>query len=139
MNQVVNNDPPPHRPPRRRSRHIYYLLAIALLILGAWGFARITVCWGKYSWLGAVACHSQWVTFVLLVVSVTIGGLVIRDLALPHANEFSTGRFRRVKSAWRGYRSLERWDFFHVTASSLLLVIFVLAFAWLVLASAVRF
>ena len=126
-------------PPHRRSRHIYYSLAVALLILGVWGFARITVCWGKYSWLGSIACHSQWATFVLLVVSVAIVGLLIRDLAVPHVDEFRTGRFRRVRSAWRGYRSLERWDFFHVTASSLLLIMFVLAFAWLVLASAIRF
>jgi hypothetical protein len=141
MNVVTNNKSQGNsgRSPRRRSRHIYFSLVIALLILGAWGFARVTVCWGKYSWLGAIACHSQWATFVLLVASLAILGLLIRDLALPHSAEFLTGRFRRVRASWHGYRSLERWDFFHVTASSLLLIIFVLAFAWLVLASAVRF
>jgi hypothetical protein len=125
--------------PRRHSRHIYYSLAIALLVLGVWGFARITVCWGGHSWLGAIACHSQWATFILLVLSVAIFGLLIRDLGVPYAGEFPERRFRRTKSTWRGYRSLERWDFFHVTAASLLMVAFLLAFAWLILASDVRF
>jgi hypothetical protein len=131
--------PSSRRPPRRRSHHIYFSLAAGLLFLGGWGFARITVCWGPHSWLGAIACHSQWATFVLLFISMLIFGFLIRDLGAPHSSEIAEGRFRRAKSAWRGYRSLERWDYFHVTVSALLMLAFLLAFAWLVFASAVRF
>jgi hypothetical protein len=123
----------------RRSRHIYFSLGTAVLVLGVWGFARIAICWGSYSWFGAILCHSQWATFIALVVAAVILALLVRDLSAPHLDEIPSGRFRRTRSAWRGYRSLERSDFVHVTGSTILLIVGVVAFAWLILASAVRF
>ena len=142
MNRVIHEggagEAPPKRHPRR-SQHIYISLGVGFLIFITWGIARVTLCWGRYSWFGKIVCHSQWVTFLSLVVAIVILGLLIRDLSARHAEEVGAVRFHRVKSAWRGYRSLEGGDFFHVTLSSALLIIGILSFAWFILLSPVRF
>jgi len=128
-----------HRRAHRHSRHIYYLLALGLIVLGVWAFARIAVCWGRYSWLGMISCHSQWFTFLALISGGGVLFLLIRDLIHLHRDEVASKSFRRTRSAWRGYRSLEPSASRRVTLASVGLIIFRLAFAYLVLASPVRF
>jgi hypothetical protein len=130
---------PLHNRARRHSLRIYALLGAALLILGIWGSARIAVCWGRYSGLGTLACHSQWGTFLGLVAAVTTLIFLARDLSAPHRETLRGQRFQTTRAVWRGYGSLDRPASLHVAASTILLVASVIAFAWLVFLSSVRF
>jgi hypothetical protein len=136
---AVQATEPIHRKARRRGAHIYASLALSLLIILVWALARISVCWGRYSWLGGIACHSQWATFVGLMAGTVVLVLLVRDLSEPHLQRLQGRRFRRTRAVWRGYRELDRLASRHVTASTILLILGLLAFAWLVFFSPVRF
>jgi hypothetical protein len=84
-------------------------------------------------------CHSQWLTFLGLVVAATVLVLLVRDLAAPHLDTMKGKRLARTRAAWHGYTHLERPASVHVTMSTLLLIAVLLAFTWLVLLSPVRF
>lgn len=109
-------------------------------MLGWWGVARVAVCWGRYEWPGAVSCHSQWGAFAILagaaamfvVLIYEISELMIAEVEAEHA-------LRRPRAAWRGYRALKGAEFVHVTTAALVLLSFLIGFAWLVFVSDVRF
>jgi len=128
-----------HHRAHRRSHHIYASLGVGFLVIVVWAFSRIAVCWGDYSILGIIGCHSQWLTFFGLLAGVIVLILLMRDLSHPHLQHTQGRQFRRTRAAWRGYRSLEKPAARHVTASTLLLLVSILLFAWLIFLSPVRF
>lgn len=124
---------------RRRSRHMYAAVIVGLCVLLVWGISRLGLCWGEYGAAGAILCHSQWATFLAFVAGAVAFWLLVLDLSEPHLALFAGRRMRRSRAAWHGYRQLEGREFFHTTASTLLLLGCILVFLWLVLFSPVRF
>jgi hypothetical protein len=124
---------------RAHSYRIYYLLALALVVLAAWGVARVSVCWGGYGWKGTILCHSQWITTAALVLGGYLFGVLVFDLSRDHMDTFAGKRMRRFRAALSGHRALEKSDARHVTASSILLIVFIVAFLAMVFFSPIRF
>lgn len=141
---VGGSVPPPRTPPsehghaRRRSRHIYAAVVVGLCVLLVWAISRLSLCWGDYGAAGTLLCHSQWATFLAFLAGTVALWLLVIDLAEPHLSRF-TGRMRRSRAAWYGYRQLGGRALFHTTASTLLLLVCVLGFLWLVLFGPARF
>lgn len=134
-----------HRYPERhpsislKSWPIYVFLSWALIFLAAWGTARLFVCWGDYGWVGSIFCHAQWGTFTILLGAAYALGFLVGDVFETGADPSGRQRFRRIRKTWNGYRSLKGTDFAHATVSPLLLLLFLLAFGWIVLFSGIRF
>ena len=124
---------------RHRSYLVYAAVAVAVAIFFVWGFARIGVCWGRYGWLGSLACHSHWGVGAALLFGIGAFVWLTAELSIAHQPSIEPGSYRRTRAAFQGYRQLETREFRHVVAALVILVISLCAFLSMVLFSRVRF
>lgn len=118
---------------------MYASVILGLCVLLVWIIARLGLCWGEYGAGGAILCHAQWVTFLAFVAGCFAFWFLLSDLSEPHMALFAGRRMRRPRAAWYGYRQLEGRAFFHTTLSTILLLLCVIGFLWLIFLSPVRF
>lgn len=138
--ELANGRYPERRPyVGRRSWPIYVILLWALFMLGDWGLARLTVCWGHYGWLGTIFCNAQWGTFAALLGAFAVFGSLLRDISRRALAGVGGKHFRRTRAALKGYWVLQGAEFAHATVSALLLVLFLAGFGWLMLFTEIRF
>lgn len=122
-----------------RSRHLYYVLAISIIALAVWAVSRVVLCWGDYGVPGLLLCHIHLVTYFGVLAGVALLVLFGIELGKMGLRGDPDNSRPTLRSAYLGFKSLERSDKRHASASGLMLIVLFAVMVYLVFFSPIRF